>query len=135
MSLKKVYICSSLRKENHTKVTKILEQLPEAIHLRPYLDQQGNKMGHIEADIAMINWADELWLVGEYGRDCQWELGYATGIKKPIKVFRDENNRERLAQDWMWLGGVNAGLVTVYETEDVIRQEAERRQNSNLKIA
>lgn len=50
-------------------------------------------MGHIEADIAMISWADEVWLVGEYGRDCQWELGYATGIRKPIKVFRYQNNR------------------------------------------
>lgn len=125
--MKKAYICSSLRLENHTKVTKLLEQLPPAIHLRPYLDQQGNKMGHIEADVAMINWADEIWLVGDYGRDCQWEIGYAAGIKKKVVVFLDDTNREKLEHDWMWNAGVNAGLVTIVEAADVIREEAERR--------
>jgi nucleoside 2-deoxyribosyltransferase len=132
---KKVYICSSLRPEVHARVTGILQQLPEAIHLRPYIEQIGNKIGHVETDVAMINWADEIWVLNEYGRDCQWEIGYAAGIKKPVIVFRDEFNRDKLEHDWMWNAGVNEGLVKVVELEDVIREEAVRREQAQKEAA
>lgn len=127
MSLKKIYICSSLRIENHTRVTEILAQLPKVIHLRPYLEQTGNKLGHIEADIAMIHYCDEVWVVGEYGRDCAYEQGLATGLGKPMTVFRDEKNKERLDSDWMILHSVNKGLAKIVELDDAIREEARRR--------
>lgn len=117
--MKKVYICSSLRIENHAKVTEVLKNLPAAIHLRPYLEQSGNKLGHVEVDVAMIHHCDELWVVGEYGKDCSWELGYATAIGKPIVVYRDHSNSEALDKDWMLHHAAVIGLLSIVNLADI----------------
>lgn len=129
--LKKIYICSSLRPENHARVTEILKQLPPAIHLRPYIEQIGNKLGHIESDIAMLYYCDEVWVVGEFGRDCAFEQGFATGIGKAMVIFRDEKNKERLDSDWMVLHAVTKGLAKIVQLEDAVREEANRREREN----
>lgn len=111
----KVYICASLRPAVYERVTEILRNLPPAIHLRPWGAQKGDRMGHVETDVAMINHADQLWLVGEYGRDCSWELGYAMGIGKPIKIFMDDSNASRIEDDWMLYHGLNLGLLEIID--------------------
>lgn len=114
--MKKVYICSSLRPEVYERVTRLLkETLPRAIHLRPFKEQYGNKLGHVETDVAMIRYCDEFWVVGEFGRDCSWEIGYATGLGKPIVFFCDETNRKNLESDWMMYHGANVGLLHIVE--------------------
>lgn len=118
-TLKKVYICSSLRPEVYVRVTELLNtKCPKAIHLRPYLEQTGNKLGHIECDVAMIHHCDELWVVGEYGRDCAWEIGYATAMGKPIKVFKDASNALSLEKDWMLYHGLIKGTLEVVDLTD-----------------
>lgn len=116
--MKKVYICSSLRLDNHTRVTETLKKLPPAIHLRPYLEQSGNKLGHVEVDVAMIHHCDELWVVGEYGKDCSWEIGYATAIGKPIVVYRDKTNAKALENDWMLYHGQVKGILKIIDVTE-----------------
>lgn len=102
--MKKVYVCSSCRQENYDYVTDLLTKnrlIHKAFLFRPQPGQLLNKTEFANVDIDAINASDEVWLIGEYGRDCAWELGYAAGIKKPIKVFRCEKNEKHLEADWM----------------------------------
>ncbi len=115
---KKIYVCSSLRPEVYARVTKILAKQKNIIPLRPWGAQIGEKEGHVETDIAMIQYSDELWVIGEFGRDCSFEIGYAIGIKKPVVVLRDSTNKDRLEQDWMWITGINNGLLRVVDLDE-----------------
>lgn len=113
-TLKKVYICSSLRAENYERTTKLLDDvLPKAIHLRPFKEQKGNRLNHVEVDIAMIKHAEEVWVVSQYGKDCSWEIGYACGKNIPVVIWRDEFNAAAIESDWMLYHGVNTGWITI----------------------
>ncbi len=123
--LPKVYICSSLRPEVYERVSSLLKRLPKAIHLRPTQDQPGNKLNHVEVDVAMMHHADEIWLVGEFGRDCSWELGYATGKGIPIVFWRDETNSKHLDQDWMFNHALTKGKAEVRDITGMLDEEHE----------
>jgi hypothetical protein len=114
----KVYICSSLRDEPYKHVTALLDKVvpafPGTIVLRPSLGGDSNKVAHVIQDVGMIREADELWVMGEYGRDCSWDIGFAMGIGKKVRVFVDETNRHLLEQDWMVLYG-DANKTVTYE--------------------
>ena len=106
--MKKVYICSSLREEPYKHVTGLLNLVTsqkEVVVLRPHFGDEDNKVGHVVQDVGMIREADELWLMGEYGRDCSWEIGFAMALGKHVRIFIDETNRHLVDQDWMLLYG------------------------------
>lgn len=44
---------------------------------------------------------DEVWVFGAIGRDCSWEIGYAQGLKKPVKFFKTAENEHMVKEDWM----------------------------------
>lgn len=48
-----------------------------------------------------IELCDEVWVFGPIGRDCSWEIGYAQGLKKPVKFFATEENKHMVTEDWM----------------------------------
>ncbi|PWU11647.1 MAG: hypothetical protein C5B47_00635 [Verrucomicrobia bacterium] len=132
-SLKKVYICSSLRTEVYERVSKLLDEvLPKAIHLRPFKEQKGNRLNHVEVDVAMIHHADEIWVVGEFGRDCSFEIGYATGIKKPIIMWRDFTNAKNIEHDWMIYHGVNSGLIQIRDVEKLGEEQGKQYERKSL---
>lgn len=112
---KKVYICSSLRPEVYERVSRILAKMPDVIPLRPWGAQAGEKEGHVETDIAMIKYSDELYVLGEFGRDCSFEIGYALGISKPVVIYRDKTNAKFLEQDWMIVHGITTGLLKIID--------------------
>lgn len=117
----RVYICSSLRDEPYAHVTGVLdkakEKFPEAIVLRPGLGGANDIVAHVVTDVGMIREADELWVMGEYGRDCSWEIGFAMGLGMTIRVFVDSTNEHLLAQDWMIRYG-EATKSIIYEREE-----------------
>lgn len=80
--MKKIYICSSCRKENYEYVDSLLKRL-NALNsyfiFRPQFGQLEDKEKYGTIDATAIENCDELWLIGDYGRDCSWELGYAAG--------------------------------------------------------
>jgi hypothetical protein len=61
----------------------------------------------------MIEFCDELWAFGPIGRDCAWELGFASALNKPIKFFATEENEHMIPTDWMLFntGGVEVVKV------------------------
>lgn len=122
--MKKVYICSSLRQDNYNYVTELLKKLPEAIHLRPHISQSeaDDKRHFVESDVAMMEYADEIWVLGRFGRDCSWEIGYATGRGIPIKLLEDKYNAEVLAADWMWIHGKVLNTLIHYTTIEAFRR-------------
>lgn len=114
----KVYICSSLKPDNYLYVSELLTKLPPAIHLRPNASQlvADDRRHFVESDVAMIKYCDELWVLGRFGRDCTWEIGFATALGKTIRILRDRANDQVLQEDWMYMHGQVEGLLTVYES-------------------
>jgi nucleoside 2-deoxyribosyltransferase len=117
--MKKVYICSSLREEPYKHVTEVLEKVtnPSIVVLRPNFGDENNKIAHVVQDVGMIRESDELWLMGEYGRDCSWEIGFAMALGIPVRIFIDETNRHLIEHDWMLLYG-EAQSNIIYERVD-----------------
>lgn len=121
--MKKVYICCSLKLPNYEHVSGLLARLPDAIHLRPQPSQLDELTGSnlrkknvVEADVAMIQYCDEVWVLGKFGRDCSWEIGYATALHKRVRILKEEDNAEIISSDWMFLHGETLGNLTVYDT-------------------
>ncbi len=114
----KVYICSSLRDDNYLHVTRLLKELPPAVHLRPAKgeDTLEGRRNHVEIDIAMLQYCDEIWVLGAYGRDCSWEIGYAMGIKKSVRILVDDTNAHTIENDWMLQHGKQIGLLHAHST-------------------
>lgn len=48
-----------------------------------------------------IELCDEVWVFGPIGRDCSWEIGYAQGLKKPVKFYVTQENEHMVREDWM----------------------------------
>lgn len=112
------YICSSLRQDNYDYVTNLLQEsdsLKDLGLLRPHVGQLQDKHNFTELDVAMIKHSDFLLVIGEYGRDCSWEIGYAMGIGKPVTVAICPRNRDRVDEDWMLHHGKRLGLLSFIE--------------------
>lgn len=120
MRVTKVYLCSSLRP---TVVEHVNALLPVLIERRPdpvdvFLPRgtdPSKMMETVREDLDAINACDELWLVGDYGRDCSFELGYAIAIGKKIVAWLDDTNREKFNSDWMIKIGNDDNLLTVVD--------------------
>lgn len=114
------YICSSLRPKVYDHVTKLIKNLDTIFTLlRPTSGQLENRLEYVELDVAMIKHADEVWIMGEFGRDCSWEIGYACGLKKKIVLFLDETNAKIVEEDWMLHHGINTGLITITDLREL----------------
>lgn len=77
----------------------------------PPVGQLSDKTLGAKADRLAIDLCDELWAFGPVGRDCCWEIGYAVGLGKKVKVFIDDTNRYVVDEDWM----VTLGVELVYD--------------------
>lgn len=114
----KAYICSSLKDDNYKYVTGVLKELPLVTHLRPSPGIEGCAVGHrrhhVETDIAMLQYCDEVWVLGRYGRDCSWEIGYAMGLKKTVRILSDASNELLILEDWMLHHGNQVGLLHLH---------------------
>lgn len=115
----KVYVCSSLRPKVVKRVDKLLPVLAKRVdytvdYFRPRGTAPSGMMQTVREDVDAINACDELWLVGDYGRDCSFELGYALAIGKKIVVWTDRTNRKKFDSDWMVKIGDDLGLLEVH---------------------
>lgn len=121
MNKSKVYICSSLRPEVVKRVDEVLLQIfdENQYHmLRPHTIQPEAKeelMSFIRGDGWMLDQADEVWVIGQFGNDCQWELGYAMAKGKPVTIFKDSTNTQRIEDSWMYRLGYDLNLLTIKE--------------------
>mgnify|MGYP003687626069 CR=1 FL=1 len=102
--MKKVYICTPLKKEkiNLDQIQKMIST-EEVFAFIPPTEQLKDKTLGALIDKKMIENCDELWAFGLFGRDCAWEIGYAQGLGKKVKLFIDEKNKKILEEDWMTL--------------------------------
>lgn len=130
--MKRIYICSSLKPDNYSHVTQVLTQLPTNVaYLRPHPAEITalKKEDTVETDVAMIRYADEIWVLGHIGRDSTWEIGFATALNKRIRLLIDDTNRATIEQDWMLLHGKITGRLRIYENVydfgDQFRTDAE----------
>ncbi len=51
-----------------------------------------------KVDRMMLDLCDEVWVFGNIGRDCAWEMGYAAALNKPIRIYSDTTH---FKNDWM----------------------------------
>lgn len=124
----RVYVCSSLRPRTVARVDRIIAELATAHkaatgrdvrYFRPRGTDPSKIMVTVREDVAAIKWCDELWVVGRYGRDCSLEMGFAAGIGKKIRIYRDKTNCNRLSQDWMARFWVETGQTTIEDLDNV----------------
>lgn len=97
----KVYICTPLHggKFNLDLIQKtILER--NVFAFIPAQGQLENKTLGAILDRKMLDEASEVFVFGPIGRDCSWEIGYATGKGKKVTIFLDKTNQDIL-EDWM----------------------------------
>src|SRR6266481_42803 len=119
--MKSIYICSSLRAEVYAHVSKVLAVVTtdEKIY-RPQAGPAENRDSIVESDCYAIEHCDELWVIGEFGRDYSWEIGYAMGLGKIVKIFVDYTNSHFVEKDWMIHYGNKLGkleIVSLIESE------------------
>lgn len=100
----KVYVCGSLRAEVVEHVDKILKDYSQfdIDFFRPYGTDTSELMNTVVEDVEKIENCDEIWVMGQWGRDSSWEIGYAMALKKRVIFFVDETNEKLLESDWMW---------------------------------
>lgn len=111
---KKIYVCTPLATGKFN-----LKQIQETlIHngvfaFIPPTDQLNEKAIGAKVDKQMIELCDELWAFGPIGRDCAWEIGYANGLGKKVKLFVDMMNEHVVQDDWMTV--LNIEIVRMHE--------------------
>lgn len=110
--MKKVYVCTPLKapKFNLKLITETILKYQVFAFIPPTGQLQDKTNGAI-LDKLMIENCDEIFVFGLIGRDCAWEIGYATGLNKKVTIFVDESNREMVESDWMTV--INVELVRV----------------------
>lgn len=113
-----VYVCSSLRPRVVKRVDALLKRL-RRIHGAPiqYFRPRGTDpslmLETVREDVTAIEACDELWVVGDYGRDCSWEIGYAMALGKRVHVWLDRTNKAKIQSDWMLRIGFDRNLLSV----------------------
>ncbi len=105
--MRKIYICTPLKLEKFKleKISKELLNNPDCFAFIPPTGQLVSKTVGAKLDKQMIEHCDELWAFGPIARDCCWEVGFATGLGKVVKIFVDESNQDVVDNDWMTLLG------------------------------
>jgi len=96
----KVYFAAKMSKDEYRQANvKTLEKylnkptfrvfMPQNITVPELTFSTVEKCGY-EADRAAIGWSDILFLSSPYGKDCAWEVGYASGLNKFIIAYVTE---------------------------------------------
>ncbi len=96
----KVYFAAKMSKDEYRQTNlKTLEKflnkptfrvfMPQNISVPELTFSTVEKCGY-EADRAAIGWSDILFLSSPYGKDCAWEVGYASGLNKFIIAYVTE---------------------------------------------
>jgi hypothetical protein len=101
LSNKKVYVSTPLKPakfrldqiQAQIKRAGVFAFIPTTAETTPAAAAAINKL--------QIELCDELWVFGPIGRDCSWEIGYAQGLKKPVKFFQTAENEHMVKEDWM----------------------------------
>lgn len=108
----KVYISYPMNPEKHnlTEITKIILKHKVFASIPPPGQLESKKIG-AELDRLLIEKCEEVWAFGKIGRDCAWELGYAVGLGKNVRIFINDENRYILFEDWMTL--INAEICEI----------------------
>lgn len=106
----KVYISYPMNPEKHDLEIIQNETLKRGVFASiPPAGQLKNKDLGAKFDKMLIEGCEEVWAFGKLGRDCAWEIGFAVGLGKQVKIFVDENNADILDSDWMTL--IDAEIV------------------------
>jgi len=104
--MKTVYVCTPL-KQGKFFIQDIVHEtslVQDVFFYIPPSDPAKPKTLGAELNRKMLLLCDEVWVFGLAGNDCSWEIGFADGLNKPVKVFITETNKQ-LLQDWMlWTG-------------------------------
>lgn len=100
--MKKVYVCTPLKEEKFQLelISKILLEKQVFAFIPPTAQLQDKTTGAI-LDKKMIEECDEVFVFGNIGRDCAWEIGYAQGLGKKVTFFVNQENEYILQEDWM----------------------------------
>lgn len=96
----KIYFAAKMSKNEYRQANvKTLEKylnkptfrvfMPQNITVPELTFSKVEKCGY-EADRAAIDWSDILFLSSPYGKDCAWEVGYASGLNKFIVAYVTE---------------------------------------------
>lgn len=106
-----VYICTPLSKDkfNLDYISSRLLEDSNSFAFIPPIGQLDSKSKGAALDKLMIEKCHEVWVFGPIGRDCCWEIGYAQGLGKKVKIFIDDTNKYVIEEDWM----VTLGRVEV----------------------
>ena len=118
--MKKIYVCTPLNpnKFNLDKITDILMKMNVFAFIPP-AGQLSNKETGALLDKRMIEECNEVYVIGAVGRDCCWEIGYASGLGKPVTIFLDHTNNYLIEEDWMVTLGCNIvdiNVLTIIES-------------------
>lgn len=100
--MKKIYICTPLS-QNKFDLSEISKQIlkEKVFAFIPPSEQLFEKKLGSSLDKMMIENCDEVWVFGEIGRDCAWEIGYAQGLNKNVIFHVNNKNKHILEEDWM----------------------------------
>lgn len=111
----KVYISTPLMgdKFNLKKITEVLLVSPLVFAFIPPVGQLSDKDNGALLDKNAILLCDEVWVFGKIGRDCSWEIGFARGLGKPVKLFMTKEEIEYIQEDWMTF--LDVTIVTLDE--------------------
>ncbi len=101
--MKTVYISTPLSKEKFEidLIQKKILGNPGYFFYIPSTSESINRKRGLETHIHHLNLCDELWAFGRIGLDCSWEIGYATGLGKKVKLFIAEDNEYIIDDSWM----------------------------------
>ena len=114
-----IYVCSSLKPHTVKRVDKLLKAFKRDFPALKFFRPSGNNvktlMKTVREDVKAIDACDELWVVGRYGRDCSWEIGYAMALGKKVVFWLDHTNKRRFQSDWMLRIGRDRGILETRE--------------------
>lgn len=100
--MKRVYVCTPLAAGKFDlELISITLLARNVFAFIPPRGQLNHKTIGAKLDRKMIDACDEVYVFGPIGRDCAWEIGYATGLGKPVTIFQNESNAGMLREDWM----------------------------------
>lgn len=99
-----IYVCTPLNQDkfNLKQITEVCLRHKQFIFpFIPPIGQLSDKKLGAQLDKTMIELCNEMYVFGNIGRDCAWEIGYAAGLNKPITIFIDDSNKASFDDDWM----------------------------------
>lgn len=100
--MKRVYVATPLKLEKFPfeKIQRTLLQMGVFAFV-PLPQSALDKDLVIHLNRHHIELSDEVWVFGKYGRDVAWEIGYAQGLGKMVRIFKTDANQQNVTDDEM----------------------------------